>query len=1056
MTALIKENPFVGARSYDEKDKDIFFGREKEIIDLFQLVQVNAFSLLYGRSGLGKSSLLKAGMFPLLREYGFFPVYLRPNYSDKEGDFVIEVQKSIFNSAKERGFNVEVEAINSKETLWEFFHRSPIKDVITGKRLIPVLVFDQFEEIFTLGTIDKSSELRDNTKNLIDFLADLIENNPPEILPEEQRIELQYKYASSIIPVKVLFSFREEYLSHFYSLSNIIPSIAYGNLQYRLCPLTYEQGFRIIENASYGIFNDQAIDETLCIITEAKDVEEAKVRDIDSFLLSIFCESQINRSLTKGDPVIGFKEVQDVNVQDLVNSIYLSTIKSLDLNDDEKELLEEKLITPEGYRLPVYLNMVFSNPNVRPEKIENLERKKILKRYFVDGKPCVEIIHDKYANSIRIQRDNRKAIEVERLKFEEEQKELERRILEEQKEYERKVEYERTLAEERERLAIIKLEEQEKANKAINEKFDFKRKIQKVLIGLLVFSLLTTAYAFSLRTKAEKSSLIARQQREIAEQEKKKAEIQRKLAEERSYEAQKQKDIAEKEKQRAVEQTKLAVKKNKEAQRQEDIANAERRKSIVSMVLAKLEANRANRIAIMNKELNKMLKTDIIQKDSLYSLAEKQLAEIKEANKKILEANKVGQTFAKIKSLEKSDPALAYRLAEYQVKLDTSNYLIRALLDMMQNKKNYYEGLVEEGEFLEFSSDGSRMLLISPKEELQAVSLNGEVLWEIDTGGEITSAQFSPDGNKVVAIKDKKALLYDVSNKGAKELKGSETAHMVTFSSTGENIISRSNSRVKVYSKTGVFLHAIPVKQSDNIPYDKRSFLSVAGSSDRLLINSIDGISIYDADIKLISVLKDQAFINPNASGFVSFRNGVVALRDNSGNVISNVDVKKLCKGFDKVRSVVSSNDASKVLLILENLSSRLQLQEKGKHIFHPLRNSRTLIVNFNTKQASIFQEYDLSNSVFTPDGASILSPMGDKITVFNQSGDKISEFGRGAKYNFIEFSPQGEFVLTNAKSEKEGYVSKLWIYGTPEDLDKQGKLATFSYSQLMKYSGLQ
>ena len=34
-------------------------------------------TVLYGRSGLGKTSLLRAGLFPLLRERHFLPVYVR-------------------------------------------------------------------------------------------------------------------------------------------------------------------------------------------------------------------------------------------------------------------------------------------------------------------------------------------------------------------------------------------------------------------------------------------------------------------------------------------------------------------------------------------------------------------------------------------------------------------------------------------------------------------------------------------------------------------------------------------------------------------------------------------------------------------------------------------------------------------------------------------------------------------------------------------------------------------------------------------------------------------
>ena len=40
--------------------------------------------MLFGRSGLGKSSLLKAGVFPRLRELGFVPIYIRLHFRDAQ------------------------------------------------------------------------------------------------------------------------------------------------------------------------------------------------------------------------------------------------------------------------------------------------------------------------------------------------------------------------------------------------------------------------------------------------------------------------------------------------------------------------------------------------------------------------------------------------------------------------------------------------------------------------------------------------------------------------------------------------------------------------------------------------------------------------------------------------------------------------------------------------------------------------------------------------------------------------------------------------------------
>ena len=78
LTSEIKQQaPFIGLESYSESQADIFFGRDKEIHDLEMLIKLNTLTLLFGKSGTGKTSLLNAGVFPALKQESFFP--FRPN-----------------------------------------------------------------------------------------------------------------------------------------------------------------------------------------------------------------------------------------------------------------------------------------------------------------------------------------------------------------------------------------------------------------------------------------------------------------------------------------------------------------------------------------------------------------------------------------------------------------------------------------------------------------------------------------------------------------------------------------------------------------------------------------------------------------------------------------------------------------------------------------------------------------------------------------------------------------------------------------------------------------
>jgi tetratricopeptide (TPR) repeat protein len=62
----IDERPYVGARPFRPEDGNRFFGRSTESRDLAALWRANRLTVLYGASGVGKTSLLMAGVIPLL------------------------------------------------------------------------------------------------------------------------------------------------------------------------------------------------------------------------------------------------------------------------------------------------------------------------------------------------------------------------------------------------------------------------------------------------------------------------------------------------------------------------------------------------------------------------------------------------------------------------------------------------------------------------------------------------------------------------------------------------------------------------------------------------------------------------------------------------------------------------------------------------------------------------------------------------------------------------------------------------------------------------------
>jgi hypothetical protein len=71
----INEPPLKGLMPYGDQDEAGFFGREEITKQVISYLKENKNLILYGESGIGKTSFLRAAIIPLLRSYGFVPIY---------------------------------------------------------------------------------------------------------------------------------------------------------------------------------------------------------------------------------------------------------------------------------------------------------------------------------------------------------------------------------------------------------------------------------------------------------------------------------------------------------------------------------------------------------------------------------------------------------------------------------------------------------------------------------------------------------------------------------------------------------------------------------------------------------------------------------------------------------------------------------------------------------------------------------------------------------------------------------------------------------------------
>ena len=67
-SSLHFDSPYVGLAPYEERQAPLFFGRDLDCEVIIANLHTARFTLFYGPSGVGKSSVLRAGVIPRLRQ----------------------------------------------------------------------------------------------------------------------------------------------------------------------------------------------------------------------------------------------------------------------------------------------------------------------------------------------------------------------------------------------------------------------------------------------------------------------------------------------------------------------------------------------------------------------------------------------------------------------------------------------------------------------------------------------------------------------------------------------------------------------------------------------------------------------------------------------------------------------------------------------------------------------------------------------------------------------------------------------------------------------------
>ncbi|MBO9392740.1 hypothetical protein [Caldilinea sp.] len=151
---MVEGNPYIGPRPFEdtERERRLFFGRERESADLLSLVMAERLVLFYAPSGAGKSSLINARLLDGLRNEGFTvlgKVRVGGNLpTSMRADAIDNVY--IFNLLRDlEGEHADLQQLASWRLPDYLKARYPAPQSPDSTVTDRVLIIDQFEELFT-------------------------------------------------------------------------------------------------------------------------------------------------------------------------------------------------------------------------------------------------------------------------------------------------------------------------------------------------------------------------------------------------------------------------------------------------------------------------------------------------------------------------------------------------------------------------------------------------------------------------------------------------------------------------------------------------------------------------------------------------------------------------------------------------------------------------------------------------------------------------------------------------------------------------------------------
>jgi energy-coupling factor transporter ATP-binding protein EcfA2 len=405
---------YPGTLPFTTAYKDLFFGRQKEMAELYQLIFLKQIVVLYGKSGLGKSSLIQAGIIPKIVEAETHqPIYIRFTADNKlDAESPTETTKKIigekFNAAT---FLQKIKA--DEDSLWATAKNRQING---GKHQL-VLFFDQFEELFSYSEKEIQTFLRELRELLGTAIPQRIRDELNQRDDEFLTIEEEDIFYETL-DIKAVFSIRSDRMHLMDKLSRNLPQILANNYELQPLLLADAKDAIVLPAQAEGSFSSQKFtysDDALAkILSFLKDDETQRV---EAFQLQLLCHTFEQKVEKEDVNEINLSAVGDL--EKVVGEYFQDSLAKLSKNDRKlvNKLIAKELISPDGNtRYSIFEERLKPQYFISDKVLNQLIDWRLLRREKTSRGVIYEISHDTFIKSARtIQEDVKK--EEERLRL---------------------------------------------------------------------------------------------------------------------------------------------------------------------------------------------------------------------------------------------------------------------------------------------------------------------------------------------------------------------------------------------------------------------------------------------------------------------------------------------------------------------------------------------------------------------------------------------------------------------------------------------------------------